>query len=167
MKKVGSFVVVFILIWAYRFANHNRRNNIEQNVETSSANKVSVILKAANSYLGTPYKFGGTTANGMDCSGLVYTVFKEELGVTLPRSSRSMSSEGKKITLENIKKGDLLFFDIPTMHGDVNHVGLVNSTKSNTIKFIHSSTSKGVVISSLDESYWKEAFAFAKRIDIN
>ncbi len=165
MNKIGLLFIIILLISAYRFAN-SIGDTVEEISPISEVkkDKVTKVLNVAKSYLGTPYKFGGTTSNGMDCSGLVYTVFKDELGVKLPRSSRAMSTVGEKIKFSNIQKGDLLFFDIATMQGDVNHVGMVTSNELNTIKFIHSSTSKGVAISSLEEQYWKDAFAFAKRV---
>ena len=97
----------------------------------------------------------------MDCSGLIYTSFKEE-EVVLPRTSRAMSTQGTKTSLKNVKVGDLLFFKT-SKKNVISHVGLVVKA-GKKIEFIHSSTSKGVTISSLDERYWNNAFAWARRI---
>ncbi|WP_442267298.1 C40 family peptidase [Tenacibaculum sp. ZS6-P6] len=156
-NKFTLVILIFLLSFIFFKVNKNEKYKTEE---------VKTVDKALI-YLGTPYKFGGTTSKGMDCSGLVYTVFKDELKITLPRSSSSMSSVGKKVNYKEIKKGDLLFFDIARLKGDINHVGLVTSVTSEEIKFIHSSTSKGVVITSMNESYWKDAFAFAKRINVD
>jgi len=164
MKKIVFFVVILMLISAYRFANKNKRVRNETKIErVGEISKITEVIDIANSYRGTPYKFGGTTKKGMDCSGLVFTSFKG-IDITLPRSSRAMSAAGKKVDLSNVKRGDLLFFNIDRLDGPINHVGLVISTRSNTVEFIHSSTSKGVVIASLEDNYWKKAFVFAKRI---
>lgn len=120
-------------------------------------------MNIASSYNGVPYRAGGTTKKGMDCSGLVTTCFKE-IGVQLPRSSSTMSTKGKKISLSNIQKGDLLFFNIARLKGGINHVGLVTHVTKDNIDFIHSTTSKGVISNSLNQPYWKEAFVKAKRV---
>ncbi|CAM1360735.1 conserved hypothetical protein [Tenacibaculum sediminilitoris] len=121
------------------------------------------LLAIANSYKDVPYKAGGTTRRGMDCSGLVYISFKK-VGVQLPRSSSAMSVKGEKISLKKVQSGDLLFFDISRLEGGINHVGLVTSIDKGDIRFIHSTTSQGVIVSSMDETYWKEEFVIAKRI---
>src|SRR5690606_20518488 len=71
--------------------------------------KIKNIVEMAQSFHGTPYRFGGTTASGMDCSGLVFTAFKEE-DIVLPRSSRDMANKGHRIQLHEVSVGDLVFF---------------------------------------------------------
>ena len=120
------------------------------------------ILTEAATYLGTPYRYGGTTRNGIDCSAFVLSVFGAAAGLTLPRVAASQSQEGEAIDKENLQKGDLIFFS----HGRrISHVGIVESvTEEGEIKFIHAATSKGVMISSLNDSYWGPKFRFAKRV---
>ncbi len=125
--------------------------------------KVRNIIDVARSFHGTPYRFGGTTSNGMDCSGLVYTAFKEE-EVFLPRSSRDMATQGKKISLNEVTIGDLVFFKTDSRRNVINHVGIVVDVYPGKVLFIHSSTSQGVIISAMDESYWNKAFVEARRI---
>ncbi len=121
------------------------------------------IIKQAKSFDGTPYKFGGTTNKGMDCSGLVYTAFKSE-DIYLPRISSDMAREGRRIKLENAQPGDLLFFKTNSRRNHINHVGIVVETNGKDVLFIHSSTSKGVITSSITETYWQRAFSEARRI---
>ncbi len=129
---------------------------------TKSSSKIGRIVSHAQSFEGTRYKFGGTTKKGMDCSGLVYTSFLREK-VALPRTSRAMSREGKRIKLRDVKKGDLLFFKTGKK-GAINHVGVVVSANSKRILFIHSTSSRGVLTSNLNEKYWHRAYAEARRI---
>ena len=120
------------------------------------------IVNDALTYEGTRYKWGGTTRKGMDCSGLVYTAFQSEQ-IALPRVSRNMALEGKSIKNRDVTIGDLLFFK--TDHSKrINHVGLVVDIRPGAVLFIHSTTSRGVIISSLDENYWKQAYIEARRI---
>lgn len=121
------------------------------------------VISKALQYEGIPYKAGGTTSKGMDCSGLVQTSFKN-IAIKLPRSSKAMSTEGEKVSIDEVVVGDLLFFNIDRLQGSINHVGLVTSVNDNSVKFIHSTTKKGVIISSMNETYWSDAFVKAKRI---
>ena len=134
--------------------------------KTTTSTKVNhtseKIIKKALSFKGTRYKTGGTTRSGMDCSGLVYTSFKS-VNITLPRRSIDQSSKGKKIPVSKISKGDLVFFKTGRKNR-INHVGLVVSIKGGEVKFIHSSSSRGVMVSSLREGYWKKAFVLARRV---
>ena len=75
-----------------------------------------------------------------------------------------MSTEGEKVSIDEVVVGDLLFFNIDRLQGSINHVGLVTSVNDNSVKFIHSTTKKGVIVSSMNETYWSDAFVKAKRI---
>lgn len=121
------------------------------------------IVWTAVTYKGVPYKYGGMTKRGMDCSGLIHTSFKQRK-VTIPRTSGEMYAKSYDISLGEVKRGDLLFFKTSKKRGKVNHVGLVTSIKNGDINFIHSTTSRGVIVSSLYTNYWKRAFVKAKRI---
>ncbi len=121
------------------------------------------IVDYAYQFLGTGYKYGGTTTQGMDCSGLVYTCFLEN-NIELPRSSRDMALLGEQLDLPQVRTGDLLFFKTDRRKKNINHVGLVVQLDDDKILFIHSSTSRGVIISALEETYWREHFVMARRI---
>lgn len=121
------------------------------------------LLSEAESYLGTPYRFGGMTRNGIDCSAFVLSVFGAATGTALPRIAAAQAQQGETISRENLSKGDLLFFS--QGGGRISHVAIVyDITPEGIVRFIHAATSKGVSISSLSDSYWASKFRFAKRI---
>jgi len=155
MKKYFYF---FLLVFSM-FSCTSTKQVVKINNKHLKATK---IVNNANKFLGTKYKFGGTTRKGMDCSGLVYTAFKQE-NILLPRVSRDMATQGKTISLNQVKKGDLLFF-ITGKKNKISHVGLVTNVRNNEIFFIHASSKRGVIISSMKEKYYKTKFAKAKRI---
>lgn len=136
-------------------------------LSSSHSGKVSgtraFVLDNAENYLGTPYKYAGNTPAGFDCSGLVCKVFDEEK-IQMPRRSSDQAKQGRSISISEARPGDLLFF--ATSGGTaVTHVGIIHDIKnSGEITFIHSSTSKGVIISSLNEAYWNKAFLFARSV---
>jgi cell wall-associated NlpC family hydrolase len=123
---------------------------------------IKQLINTAMQYNGVRYRGGGTTTAGMDCSGLVTTVFKT-YDVSLPRSSNDMSKVGEKLNRNEIKKGDLVFFRT-NGRSVINHVGLVTEVKDDEIIFIHSSVQRGVIISSTKEPYYQRTFAQANRI---
>ena len=132
---------------------------IENNTESYLA---SQLINVASDKLGTGYRSGGTTPAGFDCSGLMYSTFKK-FDITLPRSSHEMAEIGTEINPENAKKGDLIFFINRGQHR-INHVGMIVEINGDEIKFIHSSTQGGVIISSLKESYYERTFKQINRI---
>ncbi len=125
--------------------------------------KADNIVATAVTYSGTRYKFGGTTKRGMDCSGLVYVSLKEN-DIPFPRVSHQMANEGKRIKLKEVEKGDLLFFKTTKSGKRINHVGLVVQVDGDDIQFIHSTSSRGVIVSSLREGFWNHSFIKATRI---
>lgn len=125
--------------------------------------KADAIINTALSFSGTRYKFGGTTKKGMDCSGLLYVSFGEH-DIQLPRTSIHMAEEGRRVTVKNVEKGDLLFFKTTRGSKRINHVGMVVGTDNDEITFIHASTSRGVTVSSLRDGFWNQAFVKATRI---
>lgn len=131
--------------------------------ERTTLEKSEDIIDTALSYSGVRYKYGGTTRKGIDCSGLLYISFMEH-DIYLPRISFYMAHEGKRIDLEEVTKGDLLFFTTSKRRKRINHVGLVVDIEGEEIKFIHATTSRGVIVSSLQEGYWNYAFVKATRI---
>jgi len=132
---------------------------IENNTESYLALQ---LINVASDNLGTNYRAGGITPAGFDCSGLMYSTFKK-FDITLPRSSHEMAEIGTEINPENAKKGDLIFFINRGQHR-INHVGMIVEVNGDEIKFIHSSTQGGVIISSLKESYYERTFKQINRI---
>jgi cell wall-associated NlpC family hydrolase len=107
-------------------------------------------------FLGTPYSFGGTSTRGFDCSGFVQHVFAM-MGVHLPRTADAQFDVARKIAGE-MRPGDLVFFQ--TYTAGVSHVGIYLGND----RFVHASSSQGVTVSSLHESYWAARYLGAKRV---
>ena len=129
----------------------------------SRVKRADVAVSTARSYIGTPYKYGGTTRAGIDCSALVYHSYKAAK-LNLPRTSQDQAKEGERIAKSNLKVGDILFFATGKKKREINHAGIVSSAKNGEIKFIHASTSLGVTESSLSSDYYKKRYRKAKRV---
>ncbi|MEJ7643861.1 MAG: C40 family peptidase [Chryseolinea sp.] len=128
-------------------------------------NKVDKVVSTARTYIGTPYKYGGTTRSGMDCSGLLLNSFKA-VQVNLPRSSEAQSKVGKEIKkLNDLEPGDLVFFATGKKRKEITHVGMITDVRSkDNIKFIHSSSSLGVVETNLLAEYYQKRYCGARRV---
>ncbi|GGD16046.1 C40 family peptidase [Hyunsoonleella pacifica] len=180
MKK---YIFLLILVVGFSNCKSSKRTNVvtkksklekpdsskstdlsKNRTNTAKPTKADQVISYSKQFLGTRYKWGGTTKRGMDCSGLVFESFNAHK-VYLPRISRDMAKKGKSIKLKETLKGDLLFFKTgKNRRNTINHVGLVVEIKNNDIYFIHATSSKGVIISSLNESYWKNSFVEVRRI---
>jgi len=123
---------------------------------------VEQLINLASTKIGTNYKSGGITDEGFDCSGLMYNIF-DLYHIKLPHSSFEQSKLGAVVERENIKKGDLIFFRTNGRR-QINHVGMVIEVNADEIKFIHSATSSGVIVSSTKEPYYQKSFAQVNRI---
>lgn len=122
------------------------------------------LVEKARRYLGTPYLYGGSSAKGMDCSGLVYRVYLDTFGVaplsSMPRTARDLFAFVEPLERKDLQPGDLVFFDTT---GKLSHVGLYEGEG----RFIHAASDgpdTGVIESSLSESYWSKHYAGCGRI---
>lgn len=126
--------------------------------------QLDTVIKTARTYMGTPYKWGGTTRTGVDCSGLTTNAYKS-INITLPRQSVDQSNYGQKVKLKELQPGDLLFFATGKKKNEITHVGLVTDVKgSDQVKFIHATTALGVVETNLKEDYYAKRFRGARRV---
>lgn len=124
----------------------------------SDSAKADRLWQVFERYEGTPYRYGGTSAGGFDCSGFITTAFDEALGQRLPRTTSQMLAAGDSVGRDQLRAGDLVFFRIK---GKDQHAGIYMGDDS----FIHSSTSIGVTRSSLNGYYWRGRFSQARRFD--
>ncbi|MEE1338366.1 MAG: C40 family peptidase [Muribaculaceae bacterium] len=131
-------------------------------VVLSKTDTLSNKLEAeVQQWLGVPYKYGGQSKNGVDCSGLVVEIYKNVYGIKLYRASYEIYEKNcSKINCEELGLGDLVFFNTHKKNNRINHVGLYLKND----KFVHSSTSKGVIISDMTEPYYKKCFIGAGRV---
>nr|WP_102716131.1 C40 family peptidase [Paenibacillus castaneae] len=110
--------------------------------------------------MGSPYKSGGTTSKGFDCSGFTSYVF-EKMGIELPRTSAAQAKSGTKVAKDELVPGDLVFFDtVGSNNSTVSHVGIYIGDG----KFAHSSSSRGVVTDKLSSSYYESRYVTARRV---
>lgn len=133
--------------------------------KTAEASTISIvggkpdkILQTALSYKGVKYRFGGATPSGFDCSGFVMYVFNKH-GITLPRTADKQYEVGKKIRAKSdLKPGDLVFFE--TYEKGASHVGIYQGNG----KFVHASSSRGVTVTPLSDTYFAPRYLGARRI---
>ncbi|MCM3088095.1 NlpC/P60 family protein [Bhargavaea ginsengi] len=118
----------------------------------------SQLMNIADDYIGVPYKWGGTTTSGFDCSGYIQYVFKKA-GVSVPRTTSQMAATGTAVSKSNLQVGDLVFFN--TSGRGISHAGIYAGNNN----FIHASSSRGVMITSLsDPYYWGSKYVTARRV---
>lgn len=135
-----------------------KAEKVPENTPFLPKGKADAIIKTAKKYIGTRYVFGGTTPKGFDCSGFVQYVFKKN-GFTIPRTADEQYKLGKRIKKRGeLSPGDLVFFS--TYEKGASHCGVYLGKN----QFIHVSSSKGVRIDSLDDSYWKPRWYGGKHI---
>ncbi|QGG58610.1 C40 family peptidase [Paenibacillus sp. B01] len=115
------------------------------------------LQDAVDEVLGVPYKWGGTSSAGFDCSGFIIYIFKQ-YEIKLPRTSQTQAKEGVEVAKEDLKQGDLVFFN--TSGKGISHAGIYLGGG----KFAHSSSSKGVIVSKMSDSYYESRYVTARRV---
>ncbi|CAM3912966.1 NlpC/P60 family protein [Alkalicoccus chagannorensis] len=146
MKKFIMIVVVMIFA-SVPFWEH------QQAGASSTADRV---IETGKSQLGTPYRWGGTTTRGFDCSGFTQYAFKS-VGIDLPRTAAQQYQVGQRVSRSNLQPGDMVFFDT---RGGPTHNGIYIGNN----QFIHSASSRGVSIASLSNVYWNPRYIGARRV---
>ena len=146
LQKVISVLALSTLLIVSPFAG-----------QADAAAKTTNITKTATSLTGIKYRYGGTTRAGFDCSGYVGYVFKKN-GLKVARTSRAMYASGRAVKKSSLRNGDLVFFN--TTGRGVSHVGIYVGNG----KFAHASTSKGVRVDRVNDSYWGKRYIGAKRV---
>ncbi len=170
MNRLLLITSLVLLLLASSCGSHKKAQSQEQKYETVVKNdkkskkdiskKRKAVVEEAHSWLGTKYRYGGNERSGTDCSGMVMRVYKDAANIKLPRNSAKQCEYCISIKRNELKQADLVFFTSKSSGKRVTHVGIYIGDG----KFIHSSTSRGVITSSLDEKYYIKHFHSCGRV---
>lgn len=152
LSTIAFFFVLTFLLFSCAGSRPDRSYLRNQNITCNN------IISVAQPWMGAPYKFGGTSYDGVDCSGLVKSIFKDVFNIDLPRTTALMYQQGIFVR-QGLQCGDLVFFKNIAGRGGVDHVGIYVGND----RFIHASTSQGVVISELSSDYYSSHYVSARR----
>lgn len=147
---------------APRYTNSSGSDSVVRELEERRQATPSRLARVVEGYLGIPYKWGGTTRAGMDCSAFTRAIFRETYGVELPRTSKQMYGVGRAISKRrDLKPGDLVFFKDTYSGPGISHVGIYLGKG----RFAHASSSKGGTITPLDNPYFNLRYIGARRVE--
>lgn len=158
MKKLSLFVLSASLFLLAACSGPAKKPQNEHRPRPTRKSDMKRLLDGAMQHIGEPYRYGGVSSKGWDCSGFVSGMFKYYLGVTLPRDTRGLYVVSKSVNPRDTRPGDLVFFRIGT--AKPSHVGIYLGRN----RFIHASTSLGVIVSGLYEDYYRKHFLGYRRI---
>lgn len=166
MNKLYGFLSVLMFVFVMPACSTSPSS--DQLVKVSNPEKANLgnthqvknkIYSQYQLWNGVQYQMGGLSKQGVDCSGLVFITYRENFGIELPRTTELMLRTGKEIKRNELRAGDLVLFKTSFK---VRHVGIYIEDG----KFFHASTSKGVMISNLNDYYWKDKYWHARRVTI-
>lgn len=155
MYKIGIQILVLLLLIS--------GTTIAQGKKKKREKAVQHVVNTAYSYKGTPYKYGGTSKRGIDCSALMQNSYAKA-GYKIPRTAKEQSKFGKKVSWSGLKAGDIVFFKFKGKREKWYHSGMITSVSKKGTYFIHASTSKGVVVSNLHSDYYKKNVKAFRRV---
>ncbi|UJF18318.1 NlpC/P60 family protein [Vibrio sp. SS-MA-C1-2] len=153
VKKIKNLILIIITLTFISGCS----NSEKQMRSTNKLDRSKDIAIQYNKWRGVPYQFGGNSFSGIDCSAFTQITFNELYNVSLPRTTAQQAKSGVKIAYENKKPGDLIFFKTGIKQ---RHVGIYAGKN----QFLHASTSKGVILSRLDNPYWQSVFCQVRRV---
>ena len=161
-KLVTAFVCTMLLAACSTTPYHGSKDPAVkvtgQRVDLSDTHQVKQILNQQyKDWRHVQHRLGGMSKNGIDCSGLVYQTYRTKLGIAMPRSTEYQSKVGRSIAKSQLRAGDMVFFKTGIF---TRHVGMYIDEGD----FLHVSSSKGVMISSLENPYWTSTYWKAKRV---
>lgn len=169
MKRIIgiSLVAMCVCVSCKSTAHTGVANTGKKSADNVQQNTISLpdsIINFGRNYLRTPYRYGGTTSKGFDCSGFTSHVYKN-FGYDLDRSSRDQAKQFPVVKKKELQVGDLVFFEGRSHNGNVGHVGIVSATKPNgEFDFIHASVQQGVIVSASSEPYYASRYLKAGRV---
>jgi len=161
---VRSFFCAVLLLLLAGCSQHSAikqsENSTKINAPTAELAYVQVqLLSQYKDWRGTPHRWGGTSKKGVDCSGLVKLTFEQQFSLSLPRTTAGQVEVGYSIKRQQLRTGDLVFFKTGV---NVRHVGIM----VDELQFFHASSSRGVILSRLDNPYWNSHYWQSRRVNL-
>ncbi len=156
MRKLGVFIFAALLL-SVACSGPARKPGATTKISPLSRKNATKLISGAGKHIGNPYKPGGTSSSGWDCSGFVSAMYSRYLSIYLPRTTGAQYAKSVTVRSSRSRPGDLVFFKIRS--SKPSHVGIYIGAG----QFIHASTSRGVIVSSLDEKYYRSSFAGFRR----
>ena len=163
LKPIYS-ILLLALLFGYSGCSSSRKATTASRPTTPGTSYAGLsterkaVVYEAKRWIGTPYRYGGTGRDGVDCSGFVSRMYAKA-GFTLPRTERDMYYSGSAVSLQKARPGDLVFFQNTAGRG-ITHVGIYMGRE----EFIHASTARGVITSTLRDGYYHQHFAGLRKV---
>ncbi len=159
---LASFLILSVALFVTSCGSSRKVSTIkhsEPEYKVGSSPSTNALLSEARTWLGTRYRYGGNDKSGVDCSGFVLQVYGKALGIKLPRTSVQQHKYCARIDKAQLQPGDLVFF---TVRGgsSIGHVGIYMGNS----RMIHASSSQGVIVSSLDDTYYRRNYHSSGRV---